>query len=173
MKTWIKDDVFPGFARETRIVFIVLAVLAALALGAAVADAQTSLTPSQVSTAQAAIDLLPSRVKVVLVDPARDLAPEARAAVAGLDGFTLRTDTERVYINTATELFRRAEASTFYRYALAAVIWHERAHVDGADERGAQRAEEDLWTRFMRDRVVDNDLGLRYLNAMAKRKRDQ
>jgi hypothetical protein len=56
---------------------------------------------------------------------------------------------------------------------LATIIWHEMAHLDGADERGARKAEQDLWTRFVRDGVCDEVTGLRYLRALASRPDDQ
>jgi hypothetical protein len=56
---------------------------------------------------------------------------------------------------------------------LATVLWHEMAHLHGADERGARRAEEDLWTRFVRDGATDEVTGLRYLQALKKRPDDQ
>jgi hypothetical protein len=55
-------------------------------------------------------------------------------------------------------------------YALAAVIWHEMAHIDGADEAEAQRREQILWTRFLRDDRVSTVAGLRYLKALNDRR---
>jgi hypothetical protein len=46
-------------------------------------------------------------------------------------------------------------------------------HLGGADEPGARRAEEDLWTRFVRDGVADQMTGLRYLLVLKKRPDDQ
>jgi hypothetical protein len=133
-----------------------------------------SLTAAQIETAQAAIDVLPiPHVQVALVDPARDLAPNVAAAVRELDGFTLKSDAVHSYINIDGEIFRRAQAGQFYRYALAAVIWHERAHLNGADEAQAMKAEEDLWKTFVRDGRVDMRDGLRYLDVMKRRKRDK
>jgi hypothetical protein len=52
---------------------------------------------------------------------------------------------------------------------LAAVIWHEMAHLGGADERGAQLAEEELWKRFVRDGVTDQVTALWYMQALRRR----
>ncbi len=52
---------------------------------------------------------------------------------------------------------------------LASIVWHEMAHLRGADEADAQRAEEELWTRFVRDQAIERDCGLRYLNQLKKR----
>jgi hypothetical protein len=55
-------------------------------------------------------------------------------------------------------------------YMLAAIIWHEMAHVEGADEQDAQKREQELWTSFIRDERVDRLVGLRYLEARQKRR---
>lgn len=52
---------------------------------------------------------------------------------------------------------------------LASIIWHEMAHLDGADEREAQRREENLWTRFLLDGRVDRMTALRYLALFSRR----
>lgn len=52
---------------------------------------------------------------------------------------------------------------------LASIIWHEMAHLEGADEREAQRREEALWTGFVLHHRVDEVAGLRYLDIMKKR----
>jgi len=49
----------------------------------------------------------------------------------------------------------------------------ERPELDGADERGARRAEEDLWTRFVRHDVIDRVTGLRVLETLKNRPDDQ
>jgi hypothetical protein len=57
-----------------------------------------------------------------------------------------------------------------FDYALATVIWHEMAHIDGADEAGAQQAEEQLWTEFMLAQRVDRARGMQYLALLKKRR---
>jgi hypothetical protein len=64
---------------------------------------------------------------------------------------------------------RRAPLCT---HALAAVIWHELAHIEGADEREARRREEAQWTAFIRDQQVDAGAALRFLNALVNRSDD-
>jgi hypothetical protein len=54
-------------------------------------------------------------------------------------------------------------------YALASVIWHEMAHIAGADEPEAQRREEELWTQFISSRKVEASAGARYLQLLTKR----
>ena len=57
-----------------------------------------------------------------------------------------------------------------YDYALAALIWHEMAHLGGSDERDAQRQEEDLWTQYVAGGLVDTRRGLNYLALLKKRR---
>jgi predicted SprT family Zn-dependent metalloprotease len=76
-------------------------------------------------------------------------------------------------VKQSTVLQEAAKGSQLYEHVLASIIWHEMAHLDGADERGARRAEEQLWTRFVRDGIFDQVTALRYLNALTKRPDDR
>jgi hypothetical protein len=44
------------------------------------------------------------------------------------------------------------------------------AHIDGADERGAQQQEENLWRRFIIERRVDTSRALAYLARLTRRR---
>jgi len=57
-----------------------------------------------------------------------------------------------------------------YDYALACIIWHEMAHIDGADEPAAQRVEEELWSEFVLAGRVDRHVDMRYLALLRKRR---
>jgi hypothetical protein len=57
-----------------------------------------------------------------------------------------------------------------FDYALATIIWHEMAHIDGADEEAAQKAEERLWMEFILAQRVDRARGMRYLALLKKRR---
>jgi hypothetical protein len=57
-----------------------------------------------------------------------------------------------------------------FDFALAAIIWHETAHIDGADESAAQRAEEQLWKEFILTGRVDRARGMRYLALLNDRR---
>jgi hypothetical protein len=57
-----------------------------------------------------------------------------------------------------------------FDYALATVIWHEIAHIEGADEAGAQIAEEELWKAFILNQRVDRTRGMQYLALLRKRR---
>jgi hypothetical protein len=56
-----------------------------------------------------------------------------------------------------------------FDYALAAIIWHEMAHIDGADEPAAQGAEERLWKEFILGGRVDRTRGMRFLALLNQR----
>ena len=126
-----------------------------------------------------AIAQLPRRpVRVAVID-ANEAQPGVREALLKLDAFTLRSeavtmDRSRVVylVKQSTVLQEAAKGSQFYEHVLASIIWHEMAHLDGADERGARHAEEQLWTRFVRDGISDQVTALRYLNALTKRPDD-
>jgi hypothetical protein len=52
---------------------------------------------------------------------------------------------------------------------VAIKIWHEMAHIAGADELEAQRQEEELWKEFIVSQKVDSRRGLAYLELLRKR----
>jgi hypothetical protein len=56
---------------------------------------------------------------------------------------------------------------------LAAIVWHEMAHIAGADETEAQRRQEDLWRQFIICRKVETGAGVRYLQTLRKRHPDE
>jgi Zn-dependent protease with chaperone function len=120
-----------------------------------------------------ALRLLPKypwRVAVIDAEAAR---PEVRPSLRRLDAFTT-TGGQVVYILRHSVLLRGAKAgSRFHVHALASVIWHEMAHIDGGNETRARKAEEDLWTRFIRDGQVDPMVALQYLSALKGRTHDE
>ncbi len=117
-----------------------------------------------------AVELLPKRPANVLVVDVNDARPEDRDYLLKLQAFVLR-GSGVIYLPMHGEVLQAAlKGSRFHDYMLATVIWHEMAHVDGADEARARREEEDLWTRFMLDGAVDRDAALGYLSALKKRR---
>ncbi len=116
-----------------------------------------------------ALDLLPRKPARVAVIDATHARPDTRDALLGLDAFVVR-DSPVVYVVRQSALLRGAMAgSSIHVHALAAAIWHEVTHVDGADEREARTHEQALWTSFIRDQRVDREYGLRYLSALERR----
>jgi hypothetical protein len=121
---------------------------------------------------RAAFSLLPQTPqRLVVVDVTR-FEGKVRDYLLRFDAFTLTEDTT-VYVVRQSRLLKGATSgSSLLRAMLAAVIWHEMAHLSGADETGARRSEESLWTRFVRDGLTDPVTGLRYLQALRARPDD-
>jgi hypothetical protein len=121
----------------------------------------------------AALRLLPRLpVRVAVIDATR-AKPEVRPRLLGLDAFVV-VGSPVVYVVRQSLLLEGARhRSAFHLHALAAVLWHEMAHVDGDDERVARRKEQALWTTFVRDQRIDDVTALRYLNALAMRPDDR
>jgi hypothetical protein len=113
---------------------------------------------------------LPSRVAVI---DANDARPEVRTTLLRLDAFVTK-GSPVVYVVAQSRLLAGARAnSSLHVHALAAVIWHEMAHADGANERQARQREEALWTSFIRDERLDTVAALRYLRALTSRPDDE
>ena len=72
-------------------------------------------------------------------------------------------------IAQGTTLRGAQNGGAMFDYALAAIIWHEMAHLAGADEREAQRQQEDLWMAYVATGRVDTNRGLNYLALLKKR----
>ena len=121
----------------------------------------------------AALRLLPRLpVRVAVID-ATQAKPEVRPRLLALDAFIV-VGSPVVYVVRQSLLLEGARRrSAIHVHALAAVLWHELAHVDGADERAARRQEQALWTTFVRDQRIDDVAALRYLNALAGRPDDR
>jgi hypothetical protein len=120
-----------------------------------------------------ALSLLARRPEyVAVIDPAA-VKPEVRETLFKVDAFISRGQPV-VYLSPHSEVLRGArESSRIHTYMLAAIIWHEMAHLGGADEREAQHKEEGLWKRFVVERRVDAVTALRYLKLMDDRHRGQ
>ena len=119
------------------------------------------------------IRLLPRRPGPVVVFDADTAEPALKQRLLRLDSFVVRGRREIYLTKHSAVLAGALKGSRLYDHILATIIWHEMAHLDGADERGARKAEQNLWTRFVRDQVCDEITALRYLRALAKRPDDQ
>jgi hypothetical protein len=78
-----------------------------------------------------------------------------------------------------TTVYLKKQGSTFQQalggegiadFALAIIIWHEMAHITGANEAQAQLQEEQLWREFVLGRRVDSSRGLKYLKLLQNRR---
>jgi hypothetical protein len=121
----------------------------------------------------AAVALVPrAPVRIAVVDAMQN-RPTVRDYLLTLDAFTVEGNAV-IYVVQQSQLLKDACAgSALYRAILATVLWHEMAHLSGADERGARQAEEKLWMQFVRDGVIDQVTGLRYLQALRMRPDDR
>jgi hypothetical protein len=120
-----------------------------------------------------AIRLLPKSPMQVAVIDADEARPEVRDTLLKLDAFTVPGSKIVYLVKQSAVLQGAAKGSQLYEHMLASIIWHEMAHAEGAGERAARRAEEQLWTRFVRDGIVDQVTALRYLQALTTRPDDR
>jgi hypothetical protein len=102
---------------------------------------------------------------VVIVDPELAADPEA---IRRLDAFTVREPDgklrSKVYVNRQSPILREAaRGSDFYVKVLAAVLVHEIAHLEGANEAGARLAERQFLGDLVRQGLLSETDGLRYL----------
>ena len=160
-------------ARQKRhcLAALVLGLGAALAPAAAAEAARTVITaPGESEPAiRRALSLLPRRPQEVSVVDAEQVDPEARERFLKAEAFFSK-GRPTVYLTRHSPVLRAAEeGSSIHVHVLAAIIWHEMAHMEGADEPEAQRREESMWKRFVRDGLVDNVTALRYLKLLADR----
>lgn len=119
------------------------------------------------------LQLLPRSPRTVTVIDVRDARPEVRRTLLRLDAFITK-DSATIYVVRQSELLKGACAgNVFHVHALAAVLWHEMAHIDGASEHDARKKEEALWTSFVRDQRIDPVTALKYLSALTQRPDDR
>jgi hypothetical protein len=104
---------------------------------------------------------------------ADEATPDVRDRLLKLDAFIVSGGKAVYLVRQSLVLREAAKGSQFYEHVLASIVWHEMAHLDGADERGARRAEEQLWTQFVRDGKLDAITALRYLRALVTRPDDR
>lgn len=122
-----------------------------------------------------AVLLTKAPASVTFIDPAVHVeAGAARKKIEKLDAFA--SNDGRVFINVAGELWKRATASEFYRYAFAAVLEHEVSHLEDLaagrphDERTACAREAALWSSFVQTGKVDAEVGRLYASLLKARK---
>jgi len=121
-------------------------------------------------TVERVLKLLPKLpAQVVIVDPDRAGA-DIRGTLLRMEAFITKGG-RVVYLTSHGEALQGAlKGWSLHEYILASIIWHEMAHIDGADEMEAQRREEALWIRYVMDERVDPGDGMRYLAALKSRR---
>jgi len=122
----------------------------------------------------AALRLLPQRPEVIVLDSS-DPRAVAAAVVWGkrpeqVRAFSL-TGQRIVYVNRSVDPYRcAAQKNQTCVLLLAALIWHEVAHVDGEDEERAQLREETLFRQFVTEHRIEFAAGQAVLRVMAARR---
>jgi hypothetical protein len=115
-----------------------------------------------------ALRLLPRQpVKISIVE--RPAAPDQHPGKPRAEAFVIRGDPTVYLVRQAPTLQGAVKGTGIFDFALAAIIWHEMAHIDGDDEAAAQDAEEQLWKEFILSGQVDRTRGMRYLALLRQR----
>ena len=116
-----------------------------------------------------ALRLLPRQPdKIVVVE--RDERSHVRSGKPYVEAFVNHGSRVVYLVRQGVTLQATLKGPGIFDYALATVIWHEMAHIDGADEAAAQEAEEQLWMEFVVAQRVDRTRGMRYLALLKKRR---
>ena len=115
-----------------------------------------------------ALKLLPRQPeKVTLVDAH---ASPGLLTERHVEAFVTHGERVVCLVKQGVTLQKALKGPSVFDFALATIVWHEMAHIDGADETKAQVAEEQLWEEFVLARRVDSASGLRYLALLKKRR---
>ena len=140
-------------------------------IGADVVIAQEpgGIEPADGAAWKPVLAMLPRKPVLVMVADAEAASPEVRATLRRLDAFVMKGRTGIYVVKQSAVLQGALQGSAVHQRILASILWHEMAHLAGADEREAQRREEELWTRFVRDQQVDAVTALRYLQLLKQR----
>lgn len=119
-----------------------------------------------------AIELLPKKPREVVVIDVDRQQQALRLRLAHVEGFVREGDS-RIFLTKQGVDFQNAlSRGAIWDYVVAITIWHEMAHLAGADEPEAQRQEEQLWKEFVVSGKVDPGRGLKYLRALRNRRTD-
>ena len=121
------------------------------------------------ATINRALGLLPKLPAKVLVVDAAEAARAADAHGRRVEAFVRHGENVVYLISQGATLRGAQNGPGIFDYALAILIWHEMAHLAGADEREAQRQQEELWMAYVATGRVDTNRGLNYLALLKKR----
>ena len=106
--------------------------------------------------------------RIVIVE--RPTAPSQHAGGRRSEAFVNLGEPTVYLVRQGATLQRALDGPGIFDFALAAIIWHEMTHIDGADEPAAQRAEEQLWKEFILGGRVDRTRGMQYLALLRERR---
>jgi hypothetical protein len=130
---------------------------------------QTVVPGPYEATINRALGLLPKRPAKILVVDATEAARAVDAHGRKVEAFVRDGENVVFLISQGATLRGAQNGRGIFDYALATLIWHEMAHLGGADEREAQRQQEDLWMAYVATGRVDTNRGLNYLALLKKR----
>jgi hypothetical protein len=141
-------------------------VLLGTLLGWSPVNASPSAYDEAVTRAAGLLPRQPDQIVVV----ERDEGSDVLSGKAHVEAFVNHGGRVIYLIKQGVTLQATLKGPGIFDYALATVIWHEMAHIDGADEAAAQEAEEQLWMEFIVTQRVDGARGMRYLALLKKRR---
>jgi hypothetical protein len=149
-------------------------VASALVLGSArLVAAQVPVPPASPLTVvvdQALALLGQPKQAVVIFDP-REYDASHRARLEKYEAFVIEHQPQ-IYLNRRGEALAEAlSGRPDGVYVVAAILAHERAHLDGKDEAGALAAEERCVYDFMKQGRIPVDVALRHLQSAWKLRR--
>ena len=133
-----------------------LFLVAGALLGSSPVGTQASLYDEAIARA---LRLLPRHPeKILLVD--RPNATGLHDGKPNVEAFVIQGGRVVYLVRQGVTLQRALRGPGVFDFALAAIIWHEMAHIDGADEPAAQLMEEQLWKQFILTGLVDSRRGM-------------
>jgi hypothetical protein len=112
------------------------------------------------------LDLLPSRPERIVIIDLDALEPGARERFKALEAFVLTGIAAVIVVRQGPTLQQAEHGSAVDTLALASIVWHEMAHLDGLDEAAAVAREQELWHRWHAFGRVDAELALTYVNRL-------
>ncbi len=94
--------------------------------------------------------LLPRPPDTIVVVDADTSGRSLHRSLQHVEGFVIHGERVVRLVRQGETLQRAMKGGGIFDYALAIIVWHEMAHIDGADEAAARRADEQLWAEFVR-----------------------
>ena len=146
-----------------RLVAVLIVLTSVASWPAAAAD--TAAYDAVIARALKLLPRQPERVTVVDAHASSRLLSERH-----VEAFVTHGERVVYLVRQGVTLQKALKGPGVFDYALATIVWHEMAHIDGADETNAQLAEEQLWEEFVLARRVGSASGLRYLALLKKRR---
>jgi hypothetical protein len=114
------------------------------------------------------LDLLPERPERIVIVDLDALDPAARERIRKLEAFVLTGIAAVLVVRQGQTLQQAERESGVHALALASIVWHEMAHLDGLDEAAAIAREQELWRRWRAFGRVDGELALTYIDRLQR-----